>query len=79
MKSEVQLEGGRTLPPPPEFGRSVNPIQNQGADMPLTLLPPPPISKSYLHLLWREYYGYESVIARLLAYFKNFIYNNVHV
>ena len=37
---------------PPEFGRSVNPIQTRGGGqiIPLTLLPAPQDSKSYLHL-----------------------------
>ena len=39
--------GGRALP---DLGRSVNPIQNRGQIMPLTLLPAPPDSKSCLHL-----------------------------
>ena len=35
-----------------EFGISVNPIQVRGQSMPLTQLPAPPDSKSYLHLWW---------------------------
>ena len=34
----------------PEFGRSVNPIQTRGRIIPLTLLPAPPDSKTYLHI-----------------------------
>ena len=45
--SEGARGGGRA---PPEFGRSVNPIQIRGQIMPLTLLQAPQDSKSYLHL-----------------------------
>ena len=45
----VRVRGARATP---EFGRSVNPIQTRGGGqiLPLTLLPAPLDSKSYLHL-----------------------------
>ena len=41
---------GARAPPPPEFGRSVNPIQTRGADYATKTTASPPDSKSYLHL-----------------------------
>ena len=38
--------GGPGSRAPPEFGRSVKPIQTRGQIMPLTLLPAPPIQKA---------------------------------
>ena len=47
--AEVYLEGGQS-PSPPEFDRSVKPIQTRVADYAPYTTASPPDSKSYLHL-----------------------------